>query len=189
MADTKISALTAATTPLGGSEVAPIVQSGTTVKAAVTSFTNGLNITPASVTVQTGNLFLNGGLASDVGLLKNTGQSFGLGADRWIGSDGTTTTWFYNVPTGGSHFFAVNQVNKLTVVGDNVNIPVGNLVIGTSGKGVQLPGGITWTSGSGSPEGVVTAPVGSLYSRSDGGLLSSLYVKESGSGNTGWAGK
>lgn len=34
MADTKISALTAATTPLAGTEVLPIVQSGTTVKVA-----------------------------------------------------------------------------------------------------------------------------------------------------------
>ena len=189
MADTKISALTAATTPLAGTEVAPIVQSGTTVKAAVTSFTNGLPLTPSSVTLTIGNVILNGGLASDVGLLKNTGQSYGVGTDRWIGSDGTTSTWFYNVPTGGNHYFAINNVNKLTVVGNNVNIPDGNLVVGTSGKGVQLSGGITWTSGSGSPEGVVTAPVGSLYSRSDGGLLTSLYVKESGSGNTGWVGK
>lgn len=189
MADKKISALTGASTPLAGTEVAPIVQSGTTVKATVTSFTNGIALTPASVTVATGNVVLNGGLVSDVGIIKNTGQSFGVGTDRWIGSDGTTSTWFYNVPTGGNHYFAINNVNKLTVVGDNANIPDGSLVIGTSGKGVQLPGGITWTSGSGSPEGVVTAPVGSLYSRSDGGLLSSLYVKESGSGNTGWAGK
>jgi hypothetical protein len=40
--------------------------------------------------------------------------------------------------------------------------------------------------GSGSPEGAVTAPVGSIYHRSDGGTRTSLYVKESGSGNTGW---
>lgn len=44
-------------------------------------------------------------------------------------------------------------------------------------------------SGTGSPEGVVTAPVGSLYCRDDGGAGTSLYVKESGTGNTGWVGK
>lgn len=49
--------------------------------------------------------------------------------------------------------------------------------------------GPTWTSGTGSPEGVVTAPVGSIYSRTDGGAGTSLYVKESGAGNTGWVGK
>jgi hypothetical protein len=46
-----------------------------------------------------------------------------------------------------------------------------------------------WTSGSGTPEGSVTAPVGSLYTRTDGGAGTTLYVKESGSGNTGWVGK
>lgn len=43
--------------------------------------------------------------------------------------------------------------------------------------------------GSGSPEGVVTAPVGCIYSRTDGGAGTSLYVKESGTGNTGWVAK
>ena len=41
-------------------------------------------------------------------------------------------------------------------------------------------------SGSGSPEGVVTAGIGTLYKRTDGGYGSTLYVKESGAGNTGW---
>ena len=40
--------------------------------------------------------------------------------------------------------------------------------------------------GSGSPEGAVTAPVGAIYHRTDGGTNTSLYRKESGSGNTGW---
>jgi hypothetical protein len=53
------------------------------------------------------------------------------------------------------------------------------------------PGDATalWTSGSGSPEGVVTAVVGSLYTRTDGGANTTLYVKESGTGNTGWIAK
>lgn len=46
-----------------------------------------------------------------------------------------------------------------------------------------------WTSGSGSPEGSITAPVGSLYTRTDGGAGTTLYVKESGAGNTGWVAK
>jgi len=45
------------------------------------------------------------------------------------------------------------------------------------------------TSGTGSPEGVVTAPIGSRFSRTDGGAITSLYVKESGTGNTGWVAK
>lgn len=41
-------------------------------------------------------------------------------------------------------------------------------------------------SGTGSPESAVTAPVGSLYLRSDGGTNTTIYRKESGAGNTGW---
>jgi hypothetical protein len=49
--------------------------------------------------------------------------------------------------------------------------------------------GLTWTTGSGSPEGVVTAAVGSLYTNGGGSALTTLYVKTSGSGNTGWTAK
>lgn len=44
-------------------------------------------------------------------------------------------------------------------------------------------------TGQGSPEGVVTATVGSLYTRANGGAGTTLYVKESGSGKTGWVAK
>lgn len=49
--------------------------------------------------------------------------------------------------------------------------------------------GVNWSSGNGSPEGVVSAPVGSIYTRTDGGASTTLYVKESGTGNTGWSAK
>jgi hypothetical protein len=53
---------------------------------------------------------------------------------------------------------------------------------------------IRWNSNSGpfdsastgTPESAVTAPVGSLFRRTDGSGGTVLYVKESGSGNTGW---
>lgn len=45
-------------------------------------------------------------------------------------------------------------------------------------------------TGTGTPEGVVTASVGALYRRTDGGASTTLYVKESGAGsNTGWVAK
>lgn len=43
--------------------------------------------------------------------------------------------------------------------------------------------------GSGSPQSVVTASPGSLYLNTSGGAGTTLYVKESGTGNTGWVGK
>jgi hypothetical protein len=44
---------------------------------------------------------------------------------------------------------------------------------------------IIW--GTGSPESAVTAPVGSMFIRTDGGADSVLYMKESGTGDTGWS--
>lgn len=53
----------------------------------------------------------------------------------------------------------------------------------TFGNGVDA---VDIFSGTGSPEGVVTASQGSIFLRTDGGSGTTLYVKESGTGNTGW---
>lgn len=47
----------------------------------------------------------------------------------------------------------------------------------------------TIRAGAGSPESVVTANIGSMYTRTDGGAGTTLYIKESGTGNTGWVAK
>lgn len=59
---------------------------------------------------------------------------------------------------------------------------------------VTIGGSLYWTgttvrdlSGSGSPEGVVTAGIGSVYRRTNGSTGTTLYVKEAGTGNTGWS--
>jgi hypothetical protein len=44
-------------------------------------------------------------------------------------------------------------------------------------------------SGAGSPEGVVTSAVCGMFLRTDGGAGTTLYIKQSGAGNTGWVGK
>lgn len=41
--------------------------------------------------------------------------------------------------------------------------------------------------GEGNPEGSVSAPIGSIFLRADGGAMSTIYTKESGVGNTGWS--
>jgi hypothetical protein len=71
----------------------------------------------------------------------------------------------------------------------NVEITLGNVEILTASKGLVFSGGLVWRTGTGTPEGAVTAPVGSLFTRTDGGASTTLYVKESGSGNTGWVAK
>lgn len=75
-------------------------------------------------------------------------------------------------------------------IGDGTNtIRLGN----TSITDLRTSGAITSKYsyyGTGSPEGVVIADIGSFYSRTDGGAGTSFYVKESNSGgNTGWVPK
>jgi len=55
-----------------------------------------------------------------------------------------------------------------------------------SAQGGLSVGTATITAGTGAPEGSVSATVGSLYLRTDGTPNNTLYVKESGSGNSGW---
>lgn len=56
MADTKISALTAATTPLAGTEVLPIVQSSITKKVAVSDLTAGRSVSVGELAVDNINI-------------------------------------------------------------------------------------------------------------------------------------
>lgn len=62
----------------------------------------------------------------------------------------------------------------------------------TEGDGLYQPVAAALSriyTGNGSPETVVTAGVGSLFLRQDGGANTTLYIKESGAGNTGWIAK
>lgn len=63
MADKKISALTSATTPLAGTEVLPIVQSGTTVKATALNITGDVYIGKGAGAVSTNTVVGNLALA------------------------------------------------------------------------------------------------------------------------------
>jgi hypothetical protein len=74
MADKKISALTAATTPLAGTEVLPIVQSASTVKVAVNDMLGVTSWTSPAVNSE-GNMFLR---ATDT-LGTGVGTQIGLG--------------------------------------------------------------------------------------------------------------
>jgi len=62
-------------------------------------------------------------------------------------------------------------------------------VIRIEGAGKYNFDGTKFYIGAGAPEGAVTAPQGSLYLRTDGSTSTTLYVKTSGTGNTGWTAK
>jgi hypothetical protein len=69
----------------------------------------------------------------------------------------------------------------------NSSQPWGSLYAGSIAMGSSAAPKIL--TGVGTPLGAVSAPVGSIFLRSDGGAGTSFYVKESGTGNTGWAAK
>jgi hypothetical protein len=138
----------------------------------------------------------------------------GAGAPLLIEGDTTTSAAVVikNKNTAGNGaLFALINSNTSTPQANQVNFDLssnnGRLVIGFPGatntpslwfqndgmlinknNGFSLDG-VFWSKGTGTPEGVVTAPVGSLFSRTDGGAGSVFYVKETGSGNTGWVAK
>jgi hypothetical protein len=75
MADTKISALPASTTPLAGTEVLPIVQSSTTRQVSVANLTAGRAISATQLTLTTGNLIVASGQGIDFSATPGTGTS------------------------------------------------------------------------------------------------------------------
>ncbi len=121
---------------------------------------------------------------------------------RWysLGSDNVATTGGYQL-----YFYTYNLADAVDVFVDDVQFEaaVGLQTVGpyvptaaaslTTQKGLTLPGHYLGTVkmlfGAGSPLNVITAPVGSLYLRTDGGSNSCLYIKESGTDATGWVAK
>lgn len=91
--------------------------------------------------------------------------------------------WNTNNTLGAKTIWRTDNAGNLVLVpvaGKNVQISAAGLEITNGGAQIQ--------QGTGSPEGVITAPWGSLYLRRDGGAGTTLYVHE-GTGNTGWVGK
>ena len=147
MADKKISQLDASTTPLGGTEELAVVQSSNTKKVSVANLTAGRSVGVADLSLTSttnGVLNLNGyrsslgGTTTDAYIFKtgNTGstpfdQTGGVVYQaRENAVEGRSNHYFY---TGSPLTMRMNiQAN-----GD-VNVKTGNLVIGTSGKGIDF---------------------------------------------------
>tara|TARA_R110002072_G_scaffold108429_3_gene235281 strand:+ start:118 stop:450 length:333 start_codon:yes stop_codon:yes gene_type:complete len=78
---------------------------------------------------------------------------------------------------------AVNVTDKKLYTKNNSDAVV---EIGTNPSALTLGGAVTITTGSGTPNGSVTANIGSLYLRTDSSAEGNLYTKTSTTGNTGW---
>ena len=142
MADKKISALTAATTPLAGTEVLPIVQSGSTVKVAVSNLTAGRDISTTGITVSsnTGNIELNwaAGSTHKVGSTFSTTFFTGMRVD----ADSRNTDIISFDASGAGNVrlrTGVTETTRLNVdPTGNVTVSTGNLVVGTAAKGIDF---------------------------------------------------
>lgn len=168
MADVKISGLPASTTPLAGTEVLPVVQGGVTKKVAVSDLTAGRSVSMASLGVGTATpalladvVFSSAG--DGIRALNTLATGF---ADIRVGNDSNANLGILRV--GGSTIggIAQNTFTLLTAGGYNIQIAPqgvltmafdpsanatltsGNLVIGTSGKGIDFSA----TPGTGTSE-------------------------------------
>ena len=105
MADTKISALPASTTPLVGTEVVPLVQSGATKKVAVSDLTAERSVSAADMTLSTGNLTFSTSGKGIAGTTTNDSASAGV-VGQYIESVVTSTT----STAANSAFFDVTSI-------------------------------------------------------------------------------
>lgn len=163
MADKKISALTAATTPLAGTEVLPIVQGGSTVKVAVSNLTAGRAIAANGLT-SSANIRTEYASAGNVTTItSNTSSGAGAAAQLYNVNDASRALRIQYSSSGGAGGSAMtNGITTETaqiftdgnypiVLGTNVSAAlildtsqnaklINNLIIGTAGKGITTGG-------------------------------------------------
>lgn len=161
MPNTKISALTSATTPLAGTETLPIVQSSTTKQVSVANLTAGRAVSFASCTWNTTGY----GDGSYLGIANTNPSAYGnrlvvgsysetsatLNGAYFATSRAILQMWADGATNANGAFISVGWANggqgplnlqigstttlQLKASGD-IGVQTGNLVIGTSGKGI-----------------------------------------------------
>lgn len=154
----------------------PLVSS----KGSVTNVGSTLTDSSASykTNVLTGCILVlySGGVISEAYRIASNTSTVITISGNWVSATGTYDYYVFGPVFLGS---AESPWRRL-FVGDEIRLAYG------ASAGTQVRW-IRW--GNGSPEGVVAASVGSLFLRFDGGAGTTLYVKQSGTDNTGWIGK
>lgn len=119
-----------------------------------------------------------------VGVSAGSGNTSG-NSNVFIGAGaGGITTGSNNTVIGHGATASSTTVSNETTIGKSTTTNTrifGTLTLASTG--------VIWATGAGSPEGVVTAVPGSLYTDTNGGAGATLYAKETGTGNTGWVAK
>ena len=174
MADKKISALTSASTPLAGTEVLPIVQSGATVKVAISNVTAGRAVSALSYASSTGATFATS--SGQVGV--------GLTPSAWH----TVVVKAVELGRAGSAIYAQTNNNTVNVTSnayfDNAGWKYGTT--STASYYSQYDGDHSWwTAPSGTADTAVSFTQRMVLYRDTGNLLlntGNLVINTSGKG-------
>ena len=114
MANSKISALTSATTPLAGTETLPVVQSSATTKVAVSDLTAGRSVSGANFVVTSSTIPANGvylPAANSVGISTNSTLKVTVDASGNVGIGVTPSA---SETSGGSLYFSSALISSAT---------------------------------------------------------------------------
>lgn len=142
MADTKISALPASTTPLAGTEVLPIVQGGVTKQVSVADLTAGRALSATELTLTTGNLIVANGQGVDFSATPGTGTS-----ELFDDYEEGTFVPQWEASGGGLSVTYSEALGRYTKIGRMVYIQVRLVTTGsTGGTGFLRLGGLPFTS-------------------------------------------
>lgn len=149
MADLKISQLTGATTPLAGTEVLPIVQSGTTKKVAVSDLTAGRSVQMASL-----------GVGTAPTAQRNTFLQSNAGASPLVAVGPAAYMLIDNVGSGINYFDAN--------VGQEFSGPSGNVLALTSATRVVTMAGYGAGAATFNASGVISSVSDQTWKIKDG---------------------
>jgi hypothetical protein len=180
MADSKISALPASTTPLAGTEVLPIVQSSTTRQVSVANLTAGRAISATQLTLTTGNLIVASGQGIDFSATAGTGTSelfndYEEGTWTPVLTPNTSGTITITSPANSLNYTKTGRVVTLTgrITITSVSLPLGLLIL----TGFPFTSGATASKNSGAgaiyPDNMTTALALSfrIAENSTGGII------------------
>jgi hypothetical protein len=129
MADLKISALTASSTPLAGTEVLPIVQSSATVKVAVSNLTAGRNVS------------MSGGTVTSGGVIRSYRPDNAIYTDQSMAAGSGGGYIFNNANGDGFKWQYAGTDQFLIDASSNAKVSLGNIIMGTAGKGTVFGNG------------------------------------------------
>jgi len=144
MANSKISALTSATTPLAGTETLPIVQSSTTKQVSVNNLTTGKSV--AGLNFKTNSATALGQYTAKLVNIAGAQTMFAIENST---SAGQLLSWTHNLSTdegtigtdyGGPFSIKTQGISRVTVAGTSgdTTLVSGNLIQGTAAKGINF---------------------------------------------------